>query len=154
MATLVEEEIINNAINNVKNRTTTLEQQEKLLTETINETSGKLFSAAFTYNQNTYKLNLGSDELESALNELYKTIIKQIQILIVNDKRNKLEDVYRRIRRTMNKVNNQPIKMLLWNIYNYLIAKTGEAITASSPMPPLLPTECFPHGVQGYIWRW
>ena len=51
------------------------------------ETTRKLLMAVFTYNQNTFK-DVESDELKSALNVLYQTIIRQIQILITTNTKN------------------------------------------------------------------
>jgi len=96
--------------------------------------------AVFTYTQNAAiekwvkNIKLKS-ALKSALNELYQTIIQQIQILIDQNKYNKLEDVYHSIRQ-ITREDNQPIKIILWKIYNYLKAR-DEAVTASSPLPPL-----------------
>jgi predicted component of type VI protein secretion system len=119
---------LENSINSVKNRTQTIQEQE--------ETTEKLLMAVFTYNQNTFK-DVESDQLKSALNVLYQTIIWQIQILIDHNKYNKLKDVYRSIHGLNTAVDNQPIKILLWKIYNYLkIGEVGEPIRAISPLPP------------------
>ena len=111
--------------------------QEKT-NESQQETTNKLLMAAFTYTQNAAIEKWAKNiKLKLALNQLYQTIIQQIQILIDHNKYNKLKDVYRSIR-TITTVDNQPIKILLWKIYNYFKA-INEPITASSPLPPLEP---------------